>query len=184
MSLGRTFSFFFSNILLVLRNCWVRGIAPPGVAGQFAQRGHVPFGLKEGRDCCTTSRRFGSEEEKRKKSSSTSATISVTVCAQKNFSRLRVSLSPLQKCFGTVWCGVLPHPARLDSLPSAGMSPLDYKRGVPVARPQGGLRSEDGRRQKGTKLVKRASAVPSAIARTQQTICPLHHHHHSPPPPF
>jgi hypothetical protein len=33
----------------------------------------------------------------------------------------------------------LPHPARLDYLPSAGPSLLDYKRGVPVARPQGGL---------------------------------------------
>jgi hypothetical protein len=36
-------------------------------------------------------------------------------------------------CFETVGCGVLPHPARLDSLTSAGMSLLDYERGVPVA---------------------------------------------------
>jgi hypothetical protein len=39
-------------------------IGPPGAAGLSAQRGHVPFGLKEGRARCTTSRRFGSEEEK------------------------------------------------------------------------------------------------------------------------
>jgi hypothetical protein len=44
-------------------------------------------------------------------------------------------------CFGTVGCGVLPHPARLDDLPSAGTSLLDYERGVPVARPHGGRES-------------------------------------------
>jgi hypothetical protein len=44
-------------------------------------------------------------------------------------------------CFGTVGCGVLPHPAWLDSLNSAGTSLLDYKRGVPVARPHGGRES-------------------------------------------
>jgi hypothetical protein len=38
---------------LVLRNSWVRRMGPPGVAGLFAQRGHVPFGLKEGRARCT-----------------------------------------------------------------------------------------------------------------------------------
>jgi hypothetical protein len=44
--------------LLVLWNCWVRGIAAPGAAGLSAQRRHVPFGLKEGRARCTTLRRF------------------------------------------------------------------------------------------------------------------------------
>jgi hypothetical protein len=48
----------------MLWNCRVRGFDPPGAAGLSAQRGHVPFGLKEGRAHCTTSRRFGSEEEK------------------------------------------------------------------------------------------------------------------------
>jgi hypothetical protein len=38
----------------------------------------------------------------------------------------------------TVGCGVLPHPAGLDSLTSTGTSLLDYERGVPVARPYGG----------------------------------------------
>jgi hypothetical protein len=54
---------FFSTSI-VLWNCRVRGFAPPGAAGLSAQRGHVPFGLKEGRARCTTWRRFGSEEEK------------------------------------------------------------------------------------------------------------------------
>jgi hypothetical protein len=54
---------FFSTSL-VLRNCWVWPMGPPGAAGLLAQRGHVPFGLKEGRALCTTSRRFGSEDEK------------------------------------------------------------------------------------------------------------------------
>jgi hypothetical protein len=44
-------------------------------------------------------------------------------------------------CFGIVGCGVLPHPARLDSLTSAGTSLLDFKRGVPVAQPHGGRES-------------------------------------------
>jgi hypothetical protein len=39
---------------------------------------------------------------------------------------------------GTVRTGILPSPARLGYLPSAGTSLLDYKRGVPVARPHGG----------------------------------------------
>jgi hypothetical protein len=51
----------------VLWNCKVRDFAPPGAAGLFAQRGHVPFGLKEGRARCRTSRRFRSKEEKGKK---------------------------------------------------------------------------------------------------------------------
>jgi hypothetical protein len=45
---------------------------------------------------------------------------------------------PFPKCYGTVGCGALAHPARLDYLPSAGTSLLDYKRGVLVARPRGG----------------------------------------------
>jgi hypothetical protein len=59
---GQTLVFF--STLLVLRNCWVWRMGPPGAAGLLAQRGHVPFGLKEGRARCTTSRRFGSEDEK------------------------------------------------------------------------------------------------------------------------
>jgi hypothetical protein len=39
---------------------------------------------------------------------------------------------------GTVGIGILPVPARLGYLPSAGTSLLDNKRGVPVARPHGG----------------------------------------------
>jgi hypothetical protein len=45
---------------------------------------------------------------------------------------------PHPECYGTVGCGVWAHLARLDFLPSAGTSLLDYKRGVPVARPLGG----------------------------------------------
>jgi hypothetical protein len=47
-------------------------------------------------------------------------------------------LFPLPVCFGTVGCGAWAHPVRLDFLPSAGTSLLDYKMGVPVARPHGG----------------------------------------------
>jgi hypothetical protein len=39
---------------------------------------------------------------------------------------------------GTVGIGILPIPARLGYLPSAGTSLLDNKRGVSVARPHGG----------------------------------------------
>jgi hypothetical protein len=46
-------------------------------------------------------------------------------------------------CFGTVGCSAWAHPARLDFLPSAGTSLLDYERGVPVARPHGG-REDNG----------------------------------------
>jgi hypothetical protein len=35
------------------------------------------------------------------------------------------SPSPFPKCYGTVWCSALAHPARLDFLPSAGTSLLD-----------------------------------------------------------
>jgi hypothetical protein len=45
--------------------------------------------------------------------------------------------SPI-RVLGTVGSGVSPLPARLDDLPSAGTSLLDYKRGVPIARPHGG----------------------------------------------
>jgi hypothetical protein len=46
--------------------------------------------------------------------------------------------SPRIRVLGTVGIGALPIPARLGYLPSAGTSLLDYKRGVPVARPHGG----------------------------------------------
>jgi hypothetical protein len=39
---------------------------------------------------------------------------------------------------GTVGIGILPSPARLGYLPSAGTSLLDNKRGVSAARPHGG----------------------------------------------
>jgi hypothetical protein len=42
------------------------------------------------------------------------------------------------RVLGTVESRVLSDSARLDLLPSAGTSLLDYKRGVPVARPHGG----------------------------------------------
>jgi hypothetical protein len=45
----------------------VRRMGPPGGAGLFAQRGHVPFGLKEGRACCTTPNGLRREEERRQK---------------------------------------------------------------------------------------------------------------------
>jgi hypothetical protein len=38
----------------------------------------------------------------------------------------------------------VPISARLDVLPSAGRSLLDYKRGVPVARPQRGWEAGEG----------------------------------------
>jgi hypothetical protein len=41
-------------------------------------------------------------------------------------------------CYGTVEVGAMSTSVRLDVLPSAGTSLLDYKRGVPVARPLGG----------------------------------------------
>jgi hypothetical protein len=43
----------------------VRRIGPPGAAGISAKRGHVPFGLKEGRASCTNSNGLRSEEERR-----------------------------------------------------------------------------------------------------------------------
>jgi hypothetical protein len=53
-------------------------------------------------------------------------------------------LSPCEKinsdknltCFGTVPCGIWAQGARLAFLTSAGTPLLDYKRAVPVARPQ------------------------------------------------
>jgi hypothetical protein len=45
---------------------------------------------------------------------------------------------PNPVCYGTVECRVWSHLAQLDFLPSAGTSLLDYKRGLPVARPRGG----------------------------------------------
>jgi hypothetical protein len=40
---------------LVRWNCRVRRFGPLGMAGLSAQRGHIPFGLKEGCARCTTS---------------------------------------------------------------------------------------------------------------------------------
>jgi hypothetical protein len=69
------------NILspsLVLRNCWVWRMGPPGVAGLLAQHGHVPFGSREGRARCTTSRRLEARKRKNR-----GISMHVTICGNK-----------------------------------------------------------------------------------------------------
>jgi hypothetical protein len=69
---------FSSQIfLLVLWNCRVRGIAPHGAAGLSAQRGHVPFGLKEGRARCTTLRRFRIKKRRGKQETASASAASL-----------------------------------------------------------------------------------------------------------
>jgi hypothetical protein len=56
---------YLSPPSLVLWNCRVWSLVLLGAAGLSAQRGHVPFGLKEERARCTTLNRLrGDEEEK------------------------------------------------------------------------------------------------------------------------
>jgi hypothetical protein len=59
-----------------------------------------------------------------------------TVKNREETEALASATPPFPMCYGTVEVGALSTSARLDVLPSAGTSLLDYERDVPVARPQ------------------------------------------------
>jgi hypothetical protein len=133
----------------------VQGIAPPGAAELFAQREHVPFGLKEGRARCTTSRRFRSEEEKKGRNPKLHLRVrhEVRLCAHDSSFPDPVYLPPPSPVLWNCQVRGIAPPGAAGLLAQRGQVPLGYKRGVPVARPREGLRSEDerGQNRKGKK---------------------------------
>jgi hypothetical protein len=107
-------------------------MGPPGPAGLFAQRGHVPLDYKRGVPVARPRNRLRSgEEEDRKKGRKLEKLLASAApeceCVSATDTLPTTHSPPHPKCYGTVGCGVWAHLARLDSLPSAGTSLLDYK---------------------------------------------------------
>jgi hypothetical protein len=132
----------------VLRNCWVRGSAPPGAAGVLTSTGTSLLDYKRG---VPVARPHGGSDGGRKEGNICELRVRLCPIVQKllrvrhaapwtatTSATTRFLPPPFFRVRCNCWVRGSAPPGAAGVRTSTGTSLLDYRRGVPVARPHGG----------------------------------------------